>query len=322
MRLSVFKMTLFAIASALAVNISTPLHAQDATKKHEPHPTFAAFLEELEAGELEKAAGRIASVNDLFGRSRQYVHFSQQGLVTLLATCDLTSHTSLRISEAVEKTIWDCPGGQQYSMIFNSAGDAPNPYLYVHRIETEETRKAKEARFAKRMASGQFPQPRLVMHTPMTAKERAEREERWRFEELQAAKRRDILGDAIVSGNLDAFSDFVTDDTYAAYITHDRYFDVKIKHINGISLEELLEVIEIAKEELGAPVSVKCWLGEGKWAPHICQWELENPENSLRAEMNFKGEGGTMNSIRFYRQTPEELAQLRQQAIDLGVFGG
>lgn len=29
-----------------------------------------------------------------------------------------------------------------------------------------------------------------------------------------------------------------------------------------------------------------------------------------------------MNSIRFYRRTSEELAQLRQQAIDLGVIEG
>ena len=291
-----------------------------ATNTLPPHPTMVAFLEEIESGELEKAEARIASVNDMFGRQRRYEYFTQAELVALLATCEIASHASVQTAVAVEKMVWDCPGNVQYSMIFNHEGGVANPYLYVGQIETVAAKNAREEEMRRIFAAGP-PQP--VAIRPLVPSETKEAyAERIRLEMLEEAKKRDVVGSAIVSGDLAVMAQFTNDETDVAYITHDPYFDVKIKHVNGFGWSDLEQVVQRALAELGKPVSVKCMLGEGRWAPQICEWQLENPQNTLRAEMNFSGKNGSINSIRFYRKTPEETAKLRQQAIDLGAIEG
>ena len=307
---------LFALASAgpaFAQADAHPLNPQ-------PHPTMLKFLAEIESGELEKAAKRIATVNDMFGRQRRYEYFTQAELVALLASCELSSHTSLKTAVSIEKTVWDCPGKTQYSMIFNHVGEDANPYLHVGRIETVEAQKAREEAIRKMFASGP-PQP-VAIRRDVPSETKDAFAERMRLEALEKARKRDVVGEAVLSGDLHRLAEFTNDATDVAYITEDHFFDVKIKHVNGFGWADLQSVLQRAYAELGKPVSVECALGEGRWAPQICEWQLENPENTFRAEMNFSGEGGSMNSIRVFRKTPEEAAELRQQAIDLGVIEG
>lgn len=304
----------------LAVPSVALAQANTAAPKREPHPVMVAFLTEIEGGDLEKAAKRIASVNDMFGRQRAYQYFTQAELVALLANCKVAEHTSLKSAVAIEKMIWGCPGGDQYSMIFNHVGEDANPYLYVGQIETVSAKKAREEENRKLFAKG--PPPPIAIRPVVKSETSAEYEERKRLETEEKVRKRELVGEAVLSGDLDKLAEFTDDATDVAYITHDRYFDVKIKHVNGFGMADARAVFERAFRELGKPISVRCFRPEGKWAPERCEWQLEDPKNFLYAEMNFAGEGGSMNSIRVYRSTPQERLELREQAIELGVIEG
>lgn len=128
------------LAMGLAATGASLSAQTDEAPKREPHPTMVLFLEEIEAGELEKAAWRIASVNDMFGRQVHYQYFTQTELTALLATCDLAVHTSRKLTLAIEKTEWELatPGNSMRAeMNFAGKGGSLNS-VRVFRMTAHE----------------------------------------------------------------------------------------------------------------------------------------------------------------------------------------
>ncbi|WP_143738339.1 hypothetical protein [Erythrobacter colymbi] len=295
-----------------------------------PHPAMAAFLNELDAGALDAAASRISRIGDFGDEDVFAIRPSRGELVALLRSCRQISGmygVSSSIYSQLQQTEWSCPGDQIYTVNFwpedalSSSSRVPRPYLMVAAIETPESRsRREEKRKVQRTPDGAMPPPPIrLVRSEQEQKSVIERQE---LERLAAYGRRDAVGEAVVKGKLEAIADFVTDETQVRYGTRDPYFDVRLEDLRGKGMAALIAVISRASSDVGSPVAFACRLGDGQWPPQVCQWELSDPNNGLRADMNFSGPGGTINSIRLYRETPTEADAFRQRAIRAGVING
>ncbi|MBA4052259.1 MAG: hypothetical protein C0472_10365 [Erythrobacter sp.] len=310
--------------------LNVPAAAQaDASVDVAPHPAMAGFLAELDAGELDKAASRISRIGEFADEDFFALRPTRTEFVAFLKSCERVSGyfgIPDQTSVPLQKTEWTCADGKVYSVsfwpedAFHKDARVPRPYLMVAGIETEELRTAREEkRKARSRAYGIPPPPIPIIYTDEQQQELRERRER---EELTAYARRDTLGQAVLKDDLDPIAEFVTDETQVFYASRDPFFDVRIEHERGKGLASLTATLNRAIAELGQPIAVECFLADGPWPPQACRWELSNPENNLLVEMNFSGPGGTINSIRVFRETPAEMNAFRQKAIEAGITNG
>ncbi|MCR2833726.1 hypothetical protein [Parerythrobacter lacustris] len=324
------------LSAFCAMLFALPLHAQDAkADKAPPHPAMAGFLAELSAGDLDGAAANISRIGD-FGDEKFFAFEpTREELVAFLAGCELVAGDyglTNQTATPLQKTEWDCAEGQRYfiSMLPEDAlvirVDRARPYLWVASIETAESRAAREAaRLAEQVSrraafGGMVPPPPIpVVFSDEEQRALRERDER---ERIEAHSNRDAVGQAVLSGQLDAIRTFATEETRARYAIRDPFFDVSIEQARGKGADSAVALLKQAIEELGTPESVECHLSEQKFGPHVCRWGLSNSQNGLLAEMYFRGPGGSLNSFTVLRETPVETAEFRQRAMEAGVIDG
>jgi hypothetical protein len=319
-----------AVCMALVLGTSglDQVHAQVA-QPAAPHPAMAAFLNELDVGALDQAASRISRIGDFDDGDFFVIRPSRDELVALLKSCRQVSGAYGAVSAnygQLQRTEWGCPNNQIYSVNFwpedalLPSGRVPRPYLMVAAIETAESRTLREEkRKAKFRTDGIPPPPNPIVYSGDQQQQLRQREER---ERLAAYAHRDTLGQAVLNGDFDPIAEFVTDETEVFYASRDPYFDVRIEYGRGKGLAALTTVLNRAIAELGKPVAVDCFLADGPWPPQSCRWELSVPENRMFVEMNFRGPGGTINSIRVFRETPAETNAFRQRASEAGIANG
>jgi len=295
-----------------------------------PHPAMAAFLNELNAGTLGEAAARISKIGEFADEDFFAIRPTRDELVALLKSCRQISGEYGVANSAygqLQQTEWSCPDDQIYTVKFwpedalLPSSPVPRPYLMVGAIETAASRNSREEkRKARRLPDGVFPPPPIpVVLSEQDQKAAIQRRE---LERLASFDRRDAVGQAVLSGNLDAIADFVTDETQVFYGSRDPYFAVRWEVLRGKGMASLVAAFDRAISEVGQPVAAECRLGDGQWPPQVCRWEVSDPRNGLLSEMNFSGPGGTINSVRIYREMPAEADAFRARAIRAGAING
>jgi hypothetical protein len=320
------------VTSALAMGLAvSTVNARDGVViQGEPHPAMAAFLDELAAGDLDRASARISKVGDFeITRFSPQLAFeaTREEFTEFLAACNLKVAEFRGEFTHYQDTEWECADRKRYLVQFLPEdamfvrATVTRPYILVNIFETSEMREereaAREARFAAN--AGAVPPPPI---TNFSRESQSEIHLRRMREEEAAVGFRDKLGSAVVDGDIEAVLKYFVEDTHVRYSTRDTYFDVSLEHGRAKGEAGLRSLMGRAITELGRPVSANCYKPDTPHAPHVCRWEMSNPENGLYAEMNFRAPNGMLSSIRFFRETPAESEILRQRAQDAGIIDG
>lgn len=325
--------TLASLAVILCA-LAKPALADDVPVQGTPDPAVAAFLSELDAGDLDGAASRLTKIGDFktlrFDPDMAF-QANQEEFVAFLSQCRLLEADYRgRALVPWQITQWDCADGVKYHVTFLSE-DAhkvaepvvKSPYLMVAHFETEQMRSdreaARQARFQRRPGAVPPPPPLRML----TQEEQMEAAQERALKRVRDAENRDVFGDAILSEDYQAIAGFITEDTNVRYTSRDPFFNVTIEHMRAKGMRGVEQSIARALDELGQPVAVHCFRDEEPYfAPQVCRWELSEEGKALIAEFHFSGPRGTINSLRFLRETPEEMRVFKQRAVDLGLTDG
>lgn len=313
--------------------LAKPAWADDVPVQGTPDPAVAAFLSELGSGDLDAAASRLTEIGDFktlrFDPDLAF-EANQQEFVAFLSQCRLLE-ADFRGRGLVpwQQTQWACADGVKYYVTFLSE-DAhkvaepvvKSPYLMVAVFETEQMRRdreaARQARFERRPGSVPPPPPLSIR----SQEEQLDAAQERALKRVRDAENREVFGAAVVSEDYQAIAGFITEDTNVRYTSRDPFFDVTIEHMRAKGMRGFEQSIARAIDELGKPVAVQCFLPDERFAAQTCRWTLSNDENELIAEFYFSGPRGTINSLRFLRENPEEMRVFKQRAVDLGLTDG